>query len=60
MLKTENWIDVTTNKFRLLSIIHIIMGPRPRVVPHFFSGIVERAKREARENHPWEKMGDYS
>ena len=29
---------------------------RLRVVPHFFSGIVERAKREcARENHPTRK-----
>ena len=25
---------------------------RLRVVPHFSSGIVERAKRGARENHP--------
>ena len=25
---------------------------RLRVVPHFSSGIIERAKRERRENHP--------
>ena len=46
MLKTEHWIDVTKNTFHLLLMILIIMGPGLRVVPHFFSGIVERAKRE--------------
>ena len=40
---------------RDLPYIVSILFSRLRVVPHFSSGIVERAKPSARENHPREK-----